>query len=172
MLSVDKITSLLPFARNKSSRELLMRMYLMQYIEPPVIPNVIFCLDAHPHANALLDFRFDVTGIKKMGYLLGIPATIITPAGSRICRDEAMCILLSRLTFPRHYHGMALMFGRSRAQLGDVFLYLVHDIYDRWDPIVFLNRGLLRSRMTRYCAAIARKGSPLDCVFGFINGTK
>ncbi|ETW08731.1 hypothetical protein H310_01253 [Aphanomyces invadans] len=36
MLSVDEITSLLPFARNKSSREFLMRMYLMQYIEPPV----------------------------------------------------------------------------------------------------------------------------------------
>ena len=101
VLAVSDILALLPLAKNKTTRDMLMYMYIDQYIEPPLIPTVCFSHDGYPNANSLLDFRFDVVGIKRLGYLLGLPAVIITNNNTRICRDEAMCILLSRLTFPR-----------------------------------------------------------------------
>ncbi|ETW05261.1 hypothetical protein H310_04225 [Aphanomyces invadans] len=151
---------------------MLLQLYVYQYIEPPVIPKVCFSLDGYANANALLDFRLDVHGIKRLGYLLGLPAVIITANNTRICRDEAMCVLLSRLTFPRRYHDMSRMFGRSRARLCDIFSYLVHDIFGRWKQTLFLNKKLLRARINQYCHVVATKGSPLECVFGFIDGTK
>ncbi|KAF0706951.1 hypothetical protein AaE_013865 [Aphanomyces astaci] len=171
-LSVHTIAMLLALAKTKSTRDMLMCMYVYQYVEPPLIPRVVFSLDGYAHANALLDFRFDVVGIKRLVYLLGVPAVVITTNNSRICRDEAMCVLLSRLTFPRRYHDMARMFGRSRGRLSDIFNHMVHDLYDRWKQVLFLNLRLLRANMDKYCVAVHNKGSPLSCVFGFIDGTK
>ncbi|ETV89809.1 hypothetical protein H310_15355, partial [Aphanomyces invadans] len=172
VLSVNDIIMLLPLVKTKTTRNMIMQMYIFQYIEPPLIPDVRFVLDSYPDANALLDFRFDAAGIKRLGHLLGFPAVIVTPNESRVCRDEAMCILLSRMTFPRRFHDMARMFGRSRGRLCDIFLYMVHVLYDRWNTILYLNKKLLRNRIDSYCRAIFLKGSPVQSVFGFIDGTK
>ncbi|ETV72439.1 hypothetical protein H257_12566 [Aphanomyces astaci] len=71
-LSVHTITMLLALAKTKSTRDMLMCMYVYQYVEPPLLPRVVFSLDSYAHANALLDFRFDVVGIKRLGYLLRV----------------------------------------------------------------------------------------------------
>ncbi|RLO01547.1 hypothetical protein DYB28_009789, partial [Aphanomyces astaci] len=68
------------------------------------IPDIRYNLNAVSDANALLDFRFDVMGIKKLGYLLGLSVVVISAQRYRASRDEAMCILLGRLAFPTRFH--------------------------------------------------------------------
>ncbi|ETV65061.1 hypothetical protein H257_18147 [Aphanomyces astaci] len=92
--------------------------------------------------NARLDFRFDVAGIKRLGYLLGLPDVVITTQRYRVNRDEAMCIVLGRLVFPTRLHTMSrtLGFGNKSPNLHDfailcferslrVYLPKQHDIF-------------------------------------------
>ncbi|RHY24200.1 hypothetical protein DYB32_008945 [Aphanomyces invadans] len=76
VLSVNEIIMLLTLVKSKSARHMLMQLYIFQFIEPPLLPKVCFVLDNYSDSNTLLDFRFDVAGIKRLGYLLGLPAVI------------------------------------------------------------------------------------------------
>ncbi|ETV90675.1 hypothetical protein H310_14569 [Aphanomyces invadans] len=147
-------------------------MIAAQVVERPLIPDVRFDLNAMSDANALLEFRFDVAGVQQLGFLLGLPAVVITLSRNRVLRDEAMCILLSRMAFPTRLFDMSRTFGRSRSVLCDVFLHVLNEIYDCWGHLLYINYKLVQRNIDQYCAAIQRKGAPTNRVFGFIDGTK
>ncbi|ETV65980.1 hypothetical protein H257_17399 [Aphanomyces astaci] len=88
----------------------------LSYVERTIIRDIRYNLNAVSDANALLDFRFDVMGVKRLGYLLGLPA-VVTTQRYRASWDEAMCIMLGRLAFPTRFHTMIQTFGCSRAAL-------------------------------------------------------
>ncbi|KAF0720978.1 hypothetical protein AaE_010220, partial [Aphanomyces astaci] len=172
VLSLDDVSALLVLAKTRKQRRLVATLLACTYIERPLIPAVRFHLTACTDANSIMDFRFDVDGVQKVGLLLGLPSVVITNSRNRVCRDEAMCIMLSRLAFPTRFYQMAKMFGRSDAVLCDIFLFVVNDIYDRWHDLLYFNLRLVRKQLDQYCAAIKKRGAPLDSVFGFIDGTK
>ncbi|KAH9130182.1 hypothetical protein LEN26_008778 [Aphanomyces euteiches] len=68
-------------------RRVYLELCAASYIERPVIPNVRFDINKVAIGNSRLDFRFSVVGIKKLGYLLGLPAVIITTRRYRVLRD-------------------------------------------------------------------------------------
>jgi hypothetical protein len=145
---------------------------VLAYVERPLVPDVRFCLNSMTNANAILDFRFDVDGIKELGYILGLPAVVVTANRNRVHRDEAMCVVLNRLAFPVRFYSMACVFGRSRSNLCDIFWHVINVIYEHWGGLLYLNRKLVEKNVDRYCRAVAAKGSPMNNVFGFIDGTK
>ncbi|KAG1683336.1 hypothetical protein DVH05_015608 [Phytophthora capsici] len=80
--------------------------------ERPLIPAVRFDLLACPDANAERDFQFPVQGILRLVVLLRLPAVIITERGDRCSIEEAMCVLMYRLSYPRRLHDMESKFSQ------------------------------------------------------------
>ena len=67
---------------------------------------------------------------------------------------------------------MALLFGKSTGFLCDVFNTTLDMIYSKTKTLLYFNKQLLTNRMDEYCRAVHDAGSPLQCVYGFIDGTK
>jgi len=172
VLSLQALSLLVAAAKSARLRRQLLLIALLVCVERPLIPAVRFRLDSMTTANSVLDFRFDVQDIKRLAHRLRLPSVVITGRGNRVHRDEALCVVLNRLAYPRRYYDMMRLFGRSRESLADIFLHLIHTIYDTWQDNIFLHKGLLVANMDRYCDAVAAQGSPLARVYGFIDGTK
>ncbi|ETV63951.1 hypothetical protein H257_19110 [Aphanomyces astaci] len=68
---------LLPLAKTVRQRQFVLALLATQHVEQPLIPEVRFNLDDTTDANAVLDYRFDVVGIRKLGYYLGLPAVVV-----------------------------------------------------------------------------------------------
>ncbi|GMF56407.1 unnamed protein product [Phytophthora fragariaefolia] len=90
--------------------------------ERPLIPDVRLDLDTYGYANAVKAFRFDVHGISLLVRLCGLPDTVITEAGDRCLAEEALAVMLHRLSYPRRLHDMMDKFGRSTPALSRIFL--------------------------------------------------
>ncbi|KAE9308201.1 hypothetical protein PF001_g11280 [Phytophthora fragariae] len=93
-------------------------------LERPLIPDVRFELSSYGDANATKDFRFDVNGVKLLANLLALPATVVTDEGERCGHEEALAIILHRLSYPRRLHDMMNKFGRSTTALSRIFLWM------------------------------------------------
>jgi hypothetical protein len=119
MVSLTTMGELMRVAKSRSQRQFIMKMCIATYIERPLIPEIRFEIDRCTDANAILDFRFDVIGIKKMALMLGLPVVVITHQRNRVIREEALCIVLNRLAYPKRYHDMMKTFGRSRESICD-----------------------------------------------------
>ncbi|ETV78828.1 hypothetical protein H257_07656 [Aphanomyces astaci] len=137
------LMELAPFAKTARQRATLHALIAAYVIERPLIPAIRFNLDATTNATAILDYRFDIAGVKELGFVLGLPAVIITPKRVRVHREEAMCVLLGRLAFPVRFHTMTKTFGRSRSSLCDIFLHLVNELYARWGSLLFFNKKVV-----------------------------
>ena len=105
------VVMLMEVARTPRQRQFLLALLAAQIVERPLIPNIRINLDTYSDANAILDFRFDVVGIRKLGYYFGIPAVVITSSRNRALRDEALCVVLGRLALPTRLHDMSKTFG-------------------------------------------------------------
>ncbi|KAH9110824.1 hypothetical protein AeMF1_014509 [Aphanomyces euteiches] len=172
VVKVIEVVPLLQVAKTHRQRQVIMLLLSSLYVEYPLIPQVEFDLMKRSDTNARREFRFDRHGIQKLGFLLSLPAVIVTERRNRVLRDEAMCILLGRLAFPCQLYDMTKTFGRSEASLCDIFLHVVKLLYSQWKDLLFFNRKLVQNNVDRYCQAITAKGAPTTNVFGFIDGTK
>ncbi|GMF30366.1 unnamed protein product [Phytophthora fragariaefolia] len=85
--------------------------------EPPLIPDVRLDLDTYGYVNAVKEFRFDVHGICLLVRLCAMPDTVITEAGDRCLVEEALAVMLYRLSYPKRLHDMMDKFGRSTPAL-------------------------------------------------------
>jgi hypothetical protein len=64
------------------------------------------------------------------------------------------------------------MFGREYSFISAVFNFVLNQIYNNFRHLVFWdNQRLTPQKLQHYADAISRKGAPLDCVVGFIDGT-
>ncbi|RHX97754.1 hypothetical protein DYB25_011899 [Aphanomyces astaci] len=141
-----------PFAKTPRQRATLLALMAAYVVERPLIPDIRFSLETTTDAAAILDYRFDIAGIKQLGL--------------------AMCVLLGRLAFPVRFHTMTKTFGRSRSALCDIFMHVINELYAQWGSLLYFNQKLVAKNIDRYCSAIASKGVPLSNVFDFIDGTK
>ena len=169
---MDDLINLVAVFRSRKRQQYLKALALESYVERPLIPSARFCIDRLTDADAILDFRFDVYGIRKLSVVLGLPTVIITASHDRAHNVEALAIVLNRLCFPRRFYDMMKTFGRSRESLCHIFLHTINLLYAKWKDLLFFNLTLVQRNMERFCNAIAEKGSPLGNVYGFIDGTK
>ncbi|ETV71849.1 hypothetical protein H257_12984 [Aphanomyces astaci] len=58
---------LLSLAKTVRQRQFVLALLATQHVERPLIHEVRFNLDAMTDPNAVLDYRFDVVGIRKLG---------------------------------------------------------------------------------------------------------
>lgn len=145
VLTLQELVHLKPFAKTKKQKRLLLALCLASLVERPLIPDIRFDLGDTQDANTLLDFRFDIAGVQKLGLLLGLPT---------------------------RFYDLTKTFGRSRSALSEIFLHVIDEIYNRWHGLLYFNTKLIQRNMDKYCQAIANKGSPISTIFAFIDGAK
>ncbi|KAE8976455.1 hypothetical protein PF005_g25832 [Phytophthora fragariae] len=156
------------FALNEEATWMaLQQAGLLNSPERPLIPDVRFDLSTYGDASATKDFRFDVNGIKLLANLFALPGVVITEVGDRCIREEALTVMLYRLSYPRRLHDMMGKFGRSTSALSRIFLRM----NQRYEDTMYFNLKLVQARIHDYCSAIERKSSAQG-IFAFPDGTK
>ncbi|DBA04248.1 TPA: hypothetical protein N0F65_009483 [Lagenidium giganteum] len=77
-----------------------------------------------------------------------------------------------RLAYPNRLADLERLFGRSQAALSVITNAVLTHIYDRWHHLLRLDRHrLTEENCLQFASAIQRKGAPLNCCIGFIDGT-
>ncbi|ETV69519.1 hypothetical protein H257_14881 [Aphanomyces astaci] len=164
---------------NLATTTMLLEFGLGLPVERPLIPVVSFeelttgikGRDMRD-ADAVLSFRFDVSGVLELTSLLGVPNVVITSSRDRVTGVEAMAILLKRLRYPITFYDMLSTFGRSREQLCRIFNHMIQFVYTTWRDHIYCNKRIVRARIAQYARVIQAKGSPLSNVWAFPDGTK
>ncbi|KAF0724854.1 hypothetical protein Ae201684_016603 [Aphanomyces euteiches] len=140
--------------------------------ERPVIPDVRFRLSGMSDADAVIQFRFDTSEIQVLACSLRLPNIIITSQRDKCHREEGLCIVLGRLSYPSKFHDMINTFGRSREQMCRIFNFIIGFLFDEWGERLYCPLDVVEKRISSYAAAIRRKGSLVSNVFAFPDGTK
>ena len=135
----------------------------------------LFDLESFPEAECYTEFRFKKNDILRLKNALQIPNEIICYNYNDIKADgiEALCILLRRLCYPTRFADLIPRFGRPVPQLCMIFNQLLDFLNDTWGHLLdTLNQPWLSPHNLRsFADAVHEKGAPLNCVWGFIDGT-
>lgn len=83
------------------------------------------------------------------------------------------CSLIFNWSTANRYADLMQFFPRGRSALSEIFNYMVdHILREKGYILKNLNQlWLSRGRIERLCRSIARKGSPYNRCFGFVDGT-
>ncbi|ETV74027.1 hypothetical protein H257_11341 [Aphanomyces astaci] len=141
-------------------------------VERPLVPDVRFDLLALSDADSTLKFRFDVAGVQALVSALRLPVVILTSSHDRCLSTEALCITLYRMSYPRRYYDMMATFGRSRESICRIFNDIIDALYSKWNQVLYFCQHIVADRLPAYSSAIVSKGSPMEKIFGFIDGSK
>lgn len=116
-------------------------------------------------------YRFTKDEIQQLVTLLKLPRTMTT-ANCSWSNLEGLCILLSRLCFPKRYVDMVRDFGRSKSQLSVIFNEMVYFINNKWSFLLnsFDQPWLQEQKLREFANTIHDKGCPFTNCIGFIDG--
>jgi nuclease HARBI1 len=138
-----------------------------------------FHLDGMSNHDVISQMRFSKQRIFDIASLIPWRETTnigqIRTARRRYCasKEEALCVLLSRLAMPSRVEYLEQRFFRCKAAITEIF-YEALECFLQWaGPLVsFFQTEFLRSRAEYYSTKIAEKteNATQHCV-GFINGT-
>lgn len=130
-----------------------------------------FNLNAYGKADALSLFRFEPADIGKLADALAVREAS-SRRRYRVSPEEALCVVLRRLSSPCRWRDLELLFGRSSSALSEIFFETVEDLIERWGPCVTSWRGdLMQDRAADYARCVSDRGAPHTKVVGFIDGT-
>jgi hypothetical protein len=80
--------------------------------------------------------------------------------------------MLRRLATPSSWIDLQIEFGKHRSALSEVFYHVLELLYEQFGlALEKWPQGLVESRAREYAKYVHEKGSPLDRVVGFIDGT-
>jgi hypothetical protein len=80
--------------------------------------------------------------------------------------------MLRSLATPSCWIDLQIEFGKHRSALSEVFYYALELFYNEFGAALEkLPQRLVESRAREYAICVKEKGSPLDSVVGFIDGT-
>ncbi|KAH9121244.1 hypothetical protein LEN26_009665 [Aphanomyces euteiches] len=116
-------------------------------------------------------FRFTSWQISEIVCLLQVPLFITLTNGARCSRLLAMYVLLKRMAYPCRLVDLEHFFGLKIPLLSRILTYMVGFMYRFRGALFWDHNRLKESVLATFADAIARKGSPLNCVVGFIDGT-
>jgi hypothetical protein len=85
---------------------------------------------------------------------------------------ESTAIMLRRLATPSRWIDVQIEFGKHRSALSEIFYHALELFYGEFgSALMNWPHGLVESRARDYAKAVFDKGSPLDSIVGFIDGT-
>jgi hypothetical protein len=85
---------------------------------------------------------------------------------------DATAVLLRRLSTVSHWVDLQEEFGKHSACLTEIFYHTLELVYSKFSPLMTTwPRVILQERAEYYSKVISERGSPLDNVAGFIDGT-
>ena len=130
-------------------------------------------LDALTEAELLKRFRFTLEDIYRLKNLLLLPDEMTFSNRCKATGEEALCLLLRRLTYPCRYADLLPIFGRSFGAMSVIFNETLDYVWDRFAHLLTdMDQSWLdATSLASYSAAIHAKGAPLNNCFGFIDGT-
>lgn len=143
----------------------------------PSPPN--YCWETHiddyNEAYFLIMFRFTRAEIIRLVAVFQVPHRVPSRAINRynVSGFMGMCILLRRLAYPARLIEMyyVLGYGYSEGCVSRVFNWMVLFLVNRASRVLRFDSPRLQASIPRFAEAIHAKGAPLDCVWGFIDGT-
>jgi len=132
-----------------------------------------FDLQNIDEAECLAEFRVQKQDIPVLANVLQLPMNIHCPQRTICDREEGLCMLLRRFSYPCRYSDMISRFGRPVPELCMITNEVMDIIFNNHSyRISQWNRDVLSSPLLQeYADAIHAKGSPLENCFGFIDGT-
>jgi nuclease HARBI1 len=85
---------------------------------------------------------------------------------------ESTAIMLRRFATPRWWIAVQIEFGKHRSALSEIFYHALEHFYVKFGSVLTnWPHGLVEPRAREYAKSVFDKGSPLDSVVGFIDGT-
>jgi hypothetical protein len=95
----------------------------------------------------------------------------------RLDGNEALAMLLFRLSYPGRYMAVRNRFGRSTGASCRIILGLTEFLESRWNHLIYFNVEVYRRRRDTYCQAISETvlrdhGVRIDDISLFIDGTR
>ncbi|ETV74058.1 hypothetical protein H257_11371 [Aphanomyces astaci] len=111
-------------------------------------------------------YRFTIDQLALLTAKLRLPDPVVTPAGDNVRGLESLTMLCRRFAEPSKLHTIANEFGRSQAAVSRIVLCVARMIYTFHADLLYMNDGLVRSRMERYCQAVKTKGAPPPKLLG------
>ena len=119
-------------------------------------------------------FRFQKKDMDRLFNALQLPETMSTAGGKKTWSGfEGLCIVLRRLSYPCRLKDLEDTFGRGKADISEIFnatlLFMQHTWHDLL--ITLTHPWLTVERLHNYARAVESQDSPLDNVWGFIDGT-
>jgi len=124
-----------------------------------------------PDDDAVTEFRFTIREVRFMRLLLNIDDALECGNRLRCSGDEALLILLSRLSSTKRTIDIARDFDRCPSSVSLIWTTLATFLHHRWAHIIRFNEGRVAANVGRYAAAILSRGAALDNVWGFVDGT-
>ena len=156
----------------------------------------VFRLDDLGDSYCVIHFRFFKDDIRRLVKAFGLPEVITLKTRVKVSGEEAMCILLHRLAYPkrlfifhsysslfihnfvfrsffRRYFDQMNFFPRGRSVLSEIFNLMIDFILKEKEQVLkgFNQPYLTRDKIEELCNTISEKGSPYKRCFGFIDGT-
>lgn len=164
---VDNI-NIRPGFEDDDEDEQLVMPYLALYRRP----NNRIDLDTLPPRAARRLFRFTIRQVDQIAELLFLPEIIRTDQRDMVGRREALAIVLGRLAYPGRLYTLSLLFGRSESALSRIIFEVIVFIATRWSKVLEFDHVRMTPQvLQQFSQSVHNAGSPLDCCFGFIDGT-
>jgi hypothetical protein len=120
--------------------------------------------------DCLSQFRFEKDHIYHLKDALRLPEVLKCAQGTVSSGIEGLCIVLRRLAYPNRLIDISKTFGRTQSELSLIFNETLTLIYEHnMEKLSNLEQDWIKP--DEFAAAIAGKGSPLQTIWGFIDGT-
>jgi hypothetical protein len=124
--------------------------------------------------NTCLDqFRFEAYQISELRIELGIPLYFFTKNRDRVPGEDALCMLLYKLAWPRRYCDFRVVFHTSGQRVGRICNALLRFLHDRFGAkMEGLDRERLSDEYLHYmCQAQFAKNGLIPQIWGFLDAT-
>ncbi len=129
-----------------------------------------FDLDTYNDEQCKHLFRFDKDAIVQLCDLMALPDEYVGHNGIVWQPLEGTCMLLRHLCYPGHLVDLQPYFGCSPEDCSVIVNNMLSDVHHRFSHLLSsVNQPWMDHEA--YCQAIVNKGSPVNNVFGFIDGT-
>ncbi|KAE9176059.1 hypothetical protein PF004_g26202 [Phytophthora fragariae] len=135
------------------------------------VPDIRFNINRLSEKDCINRFRFRKVHLAYLLMQFRLPPFFSTEEGYRVSGIEALCITLERMGYPARWREQVNKFGRSESNLSSIFYDVCERISSRCAPLLKGDWDRVSARLEDFASAIYAKGSALDNLWGFTDGT-
>lgn len=107
--------------------------------EDIMVPHPLPFGEAWQRADPMDQYRFDWDEIHEIADALQLPEVFVLDNGSITSKVQGLCVVLHRLSFPRHFTDAAALFGHSKSVMSHIFNQVADTIYQDWKHLLLFD---------------------------------